>query len=190
MHQENTLDEASGYLPGVRPGFSRAAYTACRRPRQGKDLTGDEGSLYNPCLGCGCDRRLFAGPRPIVERHHRTTGQGPFDAMLDSLMVHPQGRRRPSLPSWRNLLRKRLNRPPRPLRQAMTSQFSGRAGLVANACGESLHELLGRLRIVLDDENAASRSCHRFASPDHRLSWHQREIRKLTNSSGTDALVI
>ena len=39
------------------------------------------------------DRRFLAGPRPIVERRSRTIGQGPFDATLDSLMVHPDSLR-------------------------------------------------------------------------------------------------
>src|SRR6516165_4456410 len=51
------------------------------------------GEIHDPCLGCGCDRRFLAGPRTIVERRHRTIGQGPFDATLDSLMVHPDSLR-------------------------------------------------------------------------------------------------
>jgi hypothetical protein len=41
-----------------------------------------------------------------------------------------------------------------------------------------------------DAGDFADQICHRFASPDHRLIQHQAEIRKLTYSSGTDALVI
>ena len=42
----------------------------------------------------------------------------------------------------------------------------GEIDLIA-ARRERLHELLGRLRIVFDDENAAPRCCHYFGSPDH-----------------------
>jgi hypothetical protein len=47
------------------------------------------GKIHHPRLGLGRDRRLPTGPRPIIERRHRTIGQCPLDAALDRLMVHP-----------------------------------------------------------------------------------------------------
>jgi hypothetical protein len=47
------------------------------------------GKIHHPRLGRGRDRRLPTGPRPIIERRHRTIGQCPLDAALDRLMVHP-----------------------------------------------------------------------------------------------------
>ena len=46
--------------------------------------------IHNPCLGLSGNRRLFAGPRPIIERRQRTIGQRPLNAALDSLMVNPR----------------------------------------------------------------------------------------------------
>src|SRR5437588_4911555 len=46
------------------------------------------GKVHYPCLGLGCDRWLLAWSRQIVERRHWTMGQRPFDAALNSLMVH------------------------------------------------------------------------------------------------------
>ena len=54
---------------------------------------------------------------------------------------------------------------------------------------ERLDELIGRLRIVLDDENAAPSVGHDFHSP-RASSLAPGIIRKLTYSSGTDAFVI
>jgi len=39
------------------------------------------------CLGLGGDRRLLAGPRPIIERRQRTQDQRPLDTALNGLMV-------------------------------------------------------------------------------------------------------
>jgi hypothetical protein len=46
---------------------------------------------YQPGLGLRRDRWFLTGPRPIVERRKRPMGQGPLDAALDCLMVHPHG---------------------------------------------------------------------------------------------------
>jgi hypothetical protein len=51
------------------------------------------GEIHNPCLGFGGDRRLLAGPWPIVERRYRTIGQRPLNTALGGLMVHPHGPR-------------------------------------------------------------------------------------------------
>src|SRR4029077_6452557 len=77
-----------------RPMLTGMAGEKPRRPqfvRIAEFLGLAAGEIHNPCLGCGRDRRLLAGPRPIVERRRRTIGQGPFNATLDSLMVHPYG---------------------------------------------------------------------------------------------------
>src|SRR6478672_11360089 len=46
------------------------------------------GKIHHPCLGLGRDRRLLAGSWQILERGHRTVGQRPLNAALNSLMVH------------------------------------------------------------------------------------------------------
>ena len=46
------------------------------------------GKVHHPCLGLGRDRRLLAGSWQILERGHRTIGQRPLNAALNSLMVH------------------------------------------------------------------------------------------------------
>jgi hypothetical protein len=49
------------------------------------------GQVGNPRLSLSGDRRLLAGPRPVIKRCHRTIGQRPLDAALGRLMVHPNG---------------------------------------------------------------------------------------------------
>ena len=49
------------------------------------------GEVDNPCLGLGGDRRLLAGPRPIIERRQRTVDQRPLDTALNGLMVRAHG---------------------------------------------------------------------------------------------------
>ena len=71
-----------------RPMLTRMAGEKPRRPqfvRIAEFLGPAAGEIHDPCLGCGCDLRFLAGPRPIVERGRRTIGQGPFDATLDRL---------------------------------------------------------------------------------------------------------
>ena len=49
------------------------------------------GQRDQPCLGLGGDRRLLAGPRPIIERRQRTVDQRPLDTALNGLMVCAYG---------------------------------------------------------------------------------------------------
>ena len=78
-------------VPLCRPMLTRMAGEQPRRPQFvgiAEFLGLAAGKVDNPCLGLGGDRRLPAGPRAIVERRHRTTGQRPLDTALDGLMVH------------------------------------------------------------------------------------------------------
>ena len=74
--------------------LARMAGKQSRRPqfvRIAEILGLAAGEVDNPCLGLGGDRRLLAGPRPIIERRQRTVDQRPLDTALNGLVVRAHG---------------------------------------------------------------------------------------------------
>ena len=79
-------------VPLRRPMLTCMAGEKSRRPqfvRIAEFLGLAAGEIRNPYLCLGGDLRLLAGPRQVVERRHRTTGQRPLNTALNRLMVHP-----------------------------------------------------------------------------------------------------
>jgi len=95
-----------------RAVLARVASQEPRRPqlvRIAEVLRLAAGEVDNPRLGLRGDRRLLAGPRPIIERRQRTQDQRPLDTALNGLMVRAYG---PVPPE------KRMARPGRPATSA------------------------------------------------------------------------